>query len=73
MIKIEKVPVEVIKEVIKIEKVPVEVIKEVIKIRNVSFKDPTEAEALAVLTRKHEALKSRFDEIAIRVADVNNK
>ena len=65
--------VEVIKEVIKIEKVPVEIIKEVIKIKNVSFKDPKEVEKLAVLTRKHEALKSRFDEIAIRVSDVNNK
>ena len=65
--------VEVIKEVIKIEKVPVEVIKEVVKIRNVSFKDPTEVEELAALTRKHKALKSRFDEIAIRVSDVNNK
>ena len=73
VIKIEKVPVEVIKEVIKIEKVPVEVIKEVVKIRNVSFKDPTEVEELAALTRKHKALKSRFDEIAIRVSDVNNK
>ena len=73
VIKIEKVPVEVIKEVVKIRNVPVEVIKEVIKIRNVSFKDPKEVEELAALTRKHEALKSRFDEIAIRVSDVNNK
>ena len=73
VIKIEKVPVEVIKEVIKIEKVPVEVIKEVVKIKNVSFKDPADVKKLAVLTRKHEALKSRFDEIAIRVSDVNNK
>jgi hypothetical protein len=73
VVKIEKVPVEVIKEVIKIEKVPVEVIKEVVKIRNVSFKDPKEVEKLAVLTRKHEALKSRFDEIVIRISDVNNK
>jgi hypothetical protein len=73
VIKIEKVPVEVIKEVIKIRNVPVEVIKEVVKIRNVSFKDPKEVEELAALTRKHEALKSRFDEIAIRVSDANNK
>jgi len=73
VIKIEKVPVEVIKEVIKIKNVPVEVIKEVIKIRNVSFKDPADAKKLAALTRKHEALKSRFDEIVIRISDVNNK
>ena len=73
VIKIEKVPVEVIKEVIKIRNVPVEVIKEVVKIKNVSFKDPKEVEKLAVLTRKHEALKFRFDEIVIRVSDVNNK
>ena len=73
VVKIRNVPVEVIKEVVKIRNVPVEVIKEVVKIRNVSFKDPTEVEELAVLTRKHEALKSRFDEIAIRVSDVNNK
>ena len=65
--------VEVIKEVIKIRNVPVEVIKEVIKIRNVPVKDPSEVNELAVLTRKHEALKSRFDEIVQRVADVNNK
>ena len=73
VIKIEKVPVEVIKEVVKIKNVPVEVIKEVIKIKNVAFKDPADVKKLAVLTRKHEALKSRFDEIAIRVSDVNNK
>ena len=73
VIKIRNVPVEVIKEVVKIRNVPVEVIKEVIKIRNVSFKDPKEVEELAVLTRKHEALKSRFDEIALRVSNVNNK
>ena len=44
-----------------------------VKIRNVSFKDPKEVEELAALTRKHEALKSRFDEIVLRVTDVNNK
>ena len=73
VIKIEKVPVEVIKEVIKIRNVPVEVIKKVLKIRNVPFKDPADVKKLAVLTRKHEALKSRFDEIALRVSNVNNK
>jgi hypothetical protein len=73
VIKIRNVPVEVIKEVVKIRNVPVEVIKEVVKIKNVPFKDPADVKKLAVLTRKHEALKSRFDEIAIRISDVNNK